>query len=175
VAIDVDVGERKGQDAKRALRQTNMSALAVAARLLRLKGLGGLVVIDLAGRGHDGTALLAAARTAFAADNPGLAIGPVSRFGTMELTVPRRGRGPLEILESGGQLLSDLSIALRLIRRIEAEGAAQPGARLSARCAASVADAAAPLAVQLEARIGARFTIVTDPVLRRDQFEVTAT
>jgi len=27
----------------------------------------------------------------------------------------------------------------------------------------------------VEARIGARFTIVTDPVLRRDQFEVTAT
>ena len=53
-AIDVDVGSRKGADAKRVTRQANLAALGTAARLLRLKGLGGLVVVDLAGRGHDG-------------------------------------------------------------------------------------------------------------------------
>src|SRR5205085_11837263 len=52
-AIDVDLGERKGADAKRVTRQANLSALTEAARLLRLKGLGGLVVVDLVGRGHD--------------------------------------------------------------------------------------------------------------------------
>ncbi|HEX5379912.1 MAG TPA: ribonuclease E/G, partial [Phenylobacterium sp.] len=91
VAIDVDLGERKGQDAKRITRQANLAALGVAARLLRLKGLGGIVVIDLVGRGHDGNALMTAARAAFAPDNPGVSIGPVGRFGTMELSIPRRG------------------------------------------------------------------------------------
>jgi hypothetical protein len=48
-----------------------MAALSLAARILRLKGLGGIVVFDLVGRGHDGQALVTAARNAFAADNPG--------------------------------------------------------------------------------------------------------
>ena len=60
-AIDVDLSDRKGGDAKRVTRQANIAALGMAARLLRLKGLGGIVVIDLVGRGHDGHALLAAA------------------------------------------------------------------------------------------------------------------
>lgn len=40
-AIDVDLGEQKGADAKRVARRANLAALAEAARLLRLKGLGG--------------------------------------------------------------------------------------------------------------------------------------
>ena len=47
-AIDVDLSDRKGGDAKRVTRQANLAALGMAARLLRLKGLGGIVVIDLA-------------------------------------------------------------------------------------------------------------------------------
>ncbi|MFN3522624.1 MAG: ribonuclease E/G [Phenylobacterium sp.] len=169
-AVDVDLGERKGQDAKRVTRHANLTALGEIARLLRLKGLGGLVVIDLAGRGHDGTALMTAARAAFAPDNPGVAIGPVSRFGTIELTVPRRTRPVAEILCEGGRL-SDSTLALRLIRRIEAEAAAQPGGRIAARCAPAVATAAEPLARRLAERIGARFEITADPGASRDWLE----
>ncbi|HEX7759106.1 MAG TPA: ribonuclease E/G, partial [Caulobacteraceae bacterium] len=89
-AVDVDMGARSGNEAKRAARLANLAALAAAARVLRLKGLGGLIVIDFTGRAIDGPALLAAARTLFAPDNPGVALGPISRFGTLELTVPRR-------------------------------------------------------------------------------------
>src|SRR5205823_3914164 len=63
-AIDVDLGDRKGADAKRLTRAANLAAIELAARLLRLKSLGGIVVIDLVGRGHDAKALLAAARLA---------------------------------------------------------------------------------------------------------------
>jgi hypothetical protein len=96
VAIDVDLGGREGQDAKRAARQANMAALSLAARILRLKGLGGIVVFDLVGRGHDGQALVTATRNAFSADNPAVAIGAISRFGTLEMTIPRRGRSILD-------------------------------------------------------------------------------
>jgi geranylgeranyl transferase type-2 subunit beta len=41
---------------------------------------------------------MAAARLAFGPDNPGVSIGPVGRFGTMELSIPRRGRSALERL-----------------------------------------------------------------------------
>ena len=134
-AVDVDVGERAGGDAKRATRAANLAALATAARVLRLKGEGGLVVVDLAGRGHDGPALLAAARAAFAPDNPGVAFGPISRFGTLELTVPRRRRSIAErLLDADGRATS-LTLALRLVRALEREALADPGARVAAAAA----------------------------------------
>src|SRR5205807_8590875 len=162
VAIDVDLGERKGHEAKRVTRQANLSALASAARLLRLKGLGGIVVIDLVGRGHDGTALMAAARAAFGPDNPGVSIGPVGRFGTMELSLPRRTRPLAERLSLDDGAPSDRTLAQRLIRRLQAEAAAAPGARLTATCAPAVAAAATPLGTLLAQTIGARFAITPD-------------
>lgn len=172
VAIDVDLGERKGSDAKRITRQANMAALSEAARLLRLKALGGIVVLDLVGRGHDATALLNAARTAFAPDNPGVAIGPVSKFGTMEMTIPRRTRPVAEILGAGARTLSDQTLALRMIRRLEDEAAAQGGARFLARCPPEVARAAEPYAALLAQRIGSRFVIQPEAGMARDALVV---
>jgi Ribonuclease G/E len=174
-AIDIDLGATKGQDAKRVTRQANLAALGMAARLLRLKGLGGIVVIDLVGRGHDGAALLAAARTAFAPDNPGVAIGPVGRFGTMELSLPRRSQPLVERLCREDGAPSDRTLAQTLIRRIQAEAAAQPGARLIAHCSPSVAEAAGPLGVLLVERIGARFSIAGEAGRLRERLEVSAT
>lgn len=171
-AIDIDLGERKGADAKRVARQANLAALKEAARLLRLKGLGGIVVVDLVGRGHDGNALMAAARAAFGPDNPGVAIGPVGRFGTMEISLPRRTRPVLEQLCGEDGALSDRTLAQRLVRRLQAEGEAEPGARLTATCAPDVAAAVAPLVSELAARMGARFTVAADPERRRERFEV---
>lgn len=173
-AIDVDLGERKGVDGKRITRQANLAALSESARLLRLKGLGGLVIVDLVGRGHDGAALLAAARIAFGPDNPGVAIGPVGRFGTMELSIPRRTRPLLERLRSADGALSDRTLAERLIRRLLAEAEAQPGARLNAACSPTVARAAEPLARLLAQRIGARFTIAADAGRPRDRIDIGA-
>ncbi|HEY3697026.1 ribonuclease E/G [Phenylobacterium sp.] len=172
-SVDIDLGERKGADAKRITRQANLAAIGVVARLLRLKGLGGLVVIDLVGRGHDGTALLAAARAAFAPDNPGVAMGPVSRFGTLELTIPRRTQPLSETLCGDASGPSDLTWALALVRRLQDEARAQPGARLKALCAPPVAEAAKPLAEALALQIGARFTILPDGALAPDAPEVT--
>lgn len=173
-ALDVDLGARKGGDAKRVTRQANLAALGVAARLLRLKGLGGIVVIDLAGRGHDGNALLAAARAAFGPDNPGVAIGPVGRFGTMELSLPRRSRPLLERLCREDGAPSDRTLAQRLMRRLQDEAQARPGAQLLATCATAVAAAAELVAPQLTAQIGARFRIEADPGAPRERIEVSA-
>lgn len=172
VAVDIDLGERKGADAKRVTRRANLEALPEIARLLRLKSLGGLVVIDLVGRGHDGPALLAAARSAFGPDNPGVAIGPVGRFGTMELAVPRRSRPLAEVLGDAGGALSRRSLAQRLVRRLLDEAEAQPGARLTARCHPAVAAAFAALSQPLAARIGARFAVHPDPAFPPDRLEV---
>jgi Ribonuclease G/E len=140
--------------------------------VLRLKGLGGLVVIDLIGRGHDGAALTAAAKSAFAPDEPGVSIGPVSRFGAFELTLPRRWRPVAEMLCDPDGRLSALSRGLVLLRALERAALADPGARLVARAPPDAAAAAAPHIHELLARIGARAEIAPDSALAGDQFEI---
>ena len=172
IAVDVDLGDRGGSDAKRATRAANFAALTTAARVLRLKGEGGLVVIDLAGRGHDGPALISGARLAFGPDNPGVAFGPISRFGTLELTVPRRRRSVADHLLDGASQPTAQTLALRLIRKIEREATADPGARLEGRAAPDVAEAAQPYLKLLTDRFGARLALVPDPARPREEPEV---
>lgn len=172
-AVDVDL-RAAGGDGKRAARQANLTALAALGRLLRLKALGGLVVVDLVGRGHDGPALAHAAQAAFAADQPGVAIGPVTKFGTLELALPRRYRPVREILcdRFGAPTLQTL--AFRVARAIERQARAVPGDRLAARCAPEVAALAAAPAEMLKGIIGARFEVIPDPTLRADQWDVAS-
>lgn len=173
-AVDVDLGDAPGGDSKRATRAANLAALAEGARLLRLKGLGGLVVFDLAGRGHDGAALLAAARIAFGPDNPGVAIGAISRFGTMELTVPRRRAPVLDYYRAADGGLTAWAGAARLARELEREGRASPGARLQAACSPAVAEAFPSLAAALADRLGPRFSVSPREGWPNDRLEVTA-
>ena len=97
----------------------------------------------------------------------------MSRFGVLELTVPRRARPAVEILADESGAPSALTWALALIRAIEREAAADGGARLLAMASAEVAGAAAaPLAI-LSERIGERVTLTADPGRRRGDFAVT--
>jgi len=171
-AVDVDLGPGLGAQAKRATRAANFAALATAARVLRLKGLGGLVAIDLVGRGHDAPALLAAARIAFAPDNPGTVLAPISRFGVLELTIPRRARPALDILTDETGRLSAMSFGLALVRAIERESTADRGGRFEVRAAEEVLDAARPALAQLREVIGDRIVVTADASLAREAFEV---
>lgn len=175
-AIDVDLGGRESGDSKRAARQANMAALGVAARVLRLKGLGGIVVFDLVGRGHDGQALTTAARNAFSPDNPGVGIGAISKFGTLEMVVPRRAPPILDRLLTPSGAANPRHVARRLARALEREGRADPGGRLTGRCAPVVAEAfTRELDAGVAERLGRRFVIESRSDWPVDRLEVSAT
>jgi len=167
-AVDVDMGARGGGDARRAARQANQAAIAESARRLRLKGLGGLVVIDLVGKGHDGAALSTIAREAFAPDGPSVSIGPISRFGLFELSLPRTITPLAERLTDSDGRVSAATLALDLARAIERHAAADPGGRFTVRCHPDVADEMTRLEPLLLDRFGQRFSVASDPGLQRD-------
>jgi Ribonuclease G/E len=171
IAIDVDLASATG-DSRKATVRANQEAIAAAARLLRLKGLGGLVAIDLAGKGHDGPTFSALAKAAFAPDGAGVSIGPISRFGVFELSLPRTGVPVSERLLDRDGRPSAVTVALRLLRAIEA--AAGPGQQVKAVCAPDVAVIARRLSGRLTDRIGARFTLQADPAKARADVEITA-
>ena len=169
-AVDVDVGAAGGSDRARGQARLNVRAVAEAARLLRLKGLGGIVVFDLAGRGQDGEAVLAAARAAFAVDQPGVVFGPVSRLGLFQLALPWRETPVAERLLAADGRPSAETTARRLAREIQREAATCT--RVIARCAPETASAAEGLKPALVETLGPRFDIVADPALARERFEV---
>ncbi|MGH6992556.1 MAG: ribonuclease E/G [Caulobacteraceae bacterium] len=173
-AVDVDLSQHRGADTGRATLAANLSALTTAARVLRLKGLAGLVAIDLIGAGRGRGALAAAAKKAFSPDGPEVAFAPISRFGVLELAIPRRLAPTLERLVDEQGRLSAVALAHRLLRRLEQEAAADRGARLCAHAAPEVVKAASSSLPLLLEVIGQRATITADPGRPLEAFEVIA-
>ncbi len=161
VAVDIDHAPTPGRDGRRDKGRANRDGLAQAARLIRLKGWGGLVAVDLVGTGHDGAAMLAAARAAFG-DEPDVAYGPVNRFGVLMLSLPWR-ETPLEerLLGPDGRPTRETR-AIDAVRRL---GLALAGDTrspyLTLRCPAQIAAKAETLA----ARLGPRARVEADPTL----------
>lgn len=153
IAIDIDWSGAARPSAKASLR-ANLDALGHVARLLRLKSLGGVAVVDLVGSPRDARAIQAAARDAFAPDQPGVVVLPVSRLGLLELARPHRARPIREQLCAADGGLSARSVAQRLARALEREGLADPGGRLVAVCAPETAFCLRPLLAELGPRFG---------------------
>ena len=66
------------------------------------------------------------------------------------------------------------TLALRFVRAIERQALAVPGARIVARCAPEIAAMAVGPAEALKGIVGARFEVVPDPALGRDQWDIAA-
>jgi Ribonuclease G/E len=170
VAVDVDMGEGSGP--RTAVGAANLDAVRETARLLRLKGLGGVIVIDLIGRPGDPAQVKQAARLAFAPDEPGVVYGEISRSGVLEIAKPHRETPLAERLCDPDGRPSARTVAQGLVRRLLAEGRADPGGRLVARCAPDVAEAALILEPALAEILGKRFTIEADTSLTRMDLRV---
>ena len=152
-AIDVDLAETGSAV---SVGRANLLAIEQAARLLRLKAIGGLVAIDLIGFPKDGRRLQAAAVQAFAPDGPDVAIAPPSRFGVLELAKPNAAQPLHERLLDPAGGLCPRAAAHAVVRALERQGRFDPGAGLVALCPPEVAALAAPWAAMLGPRFGVR-------------------
>jgi len=165
IAVDIDHARLAGRDLAKSRDRANRAGMAQAARLIRLKGWGGLVVIDMVGSGRDGEAHLAAAKAAFGGDPETarqVAYGPVSRFGLVQLSLPWQV-APIEERLNGADgrpSLQTRAIAIvRDLRRALLSDTATP--RHTARCCPQEAALAAPLAT----RLGPRATVIADAAI----------
>ena len=167
IAVDIDYAHLPGRDARKGRAQANRQGLIQAARMIRLSGWGGLVAVDLVGTALDPAQVTEMAKTAFAGDDATL--GPLSRFGLLQLALPWRTRPVEEILNEPGGRRSLATRAIDVVRRLR-QGmlcdTATP--RFTARCAPEEAQAAAPLV----ARLGTRATLKADPAVAPGRFVI---
>ena len=127
VAIDVDKGSAKSSF------DVCMAALPMIAHELRLRGLGGLIVIDLPNlrQPRQRNTVQKAAERAFKDDPNIIKIAPLSRFGAMEMTRSKASLSLDEILNNRIGSPTTQTLALRALRQLEREGTASPGAQLT--------------------------------------------
>lgn len=171
IAVDIDYRPLPGRRVSPHDRlEANRTGLMRTAQTIRLRGLGGLVAIDLIGVGHDGDAILKAARAAFGTD-PGIAYGPVNRFGVLMIALPWRFTPLAERLYRGSQIYWPHRAAIEVTRRLRhALLSDTTTARVTGRCAERVAELAAPLV----ARLGPRAHLKGDDSLRTSEYVIEA-
>jgi len=156
-AIDVDFS--RADAGSRATLEANLRAIREAARLLRLKGQGGLIVIDLIGQASQHREILDGAKSAFEDDQPGIVLAGVSRLGVLQLARPWRETPIRERLvdEAGNATLPTL--ARQLVRDLEQAGRDDPGGQFVVECGSELAIHLTPLVMEL----GPRFGTVSHP------------
>jgi ribonuclease G len=175
--IDVDTGTPEGGSAERAQLAANRAAAALIARQLRLRNIGGAVVIDFVGldRRAAREQVRQTLEAALARDPARPQLLGWTRLGHIELLRPRRGRSLADaMLEPASAARQPAAIAHEALRRLLREARATPAAnwRLAVPdvVAAALHGPAAGALRALETRLGRRIEILPQP--GRDGFDI---
>jgi ribonuclease E len=184
VTIDVNSGKsHKTDDSREMILRTNKEAAAAVARQLRLRDLGGLVMIDFIDmdQEEDRREVENDFREALAQDRARLTVLPISRLGVMEMTRQRvrqslrtavfstcpncGGAGITKSLESLGLDF------IRSLRRKLGEKQGQWEARMHPKAASYIQNERRHEIADLEREYSSRVSIKTDMDLPFDQIE----
>lgn len=186
-AIDVNSGKAmRGVNQEETAHATNLEAAREVARQLRLRDIGGLIVvdfIDMRSRRHD-MAVEKALKDALKADRARVTVGRISPNGLLEINRQRlktplvqRTHRPCPTCGGLGRIASPETVSLSLLRRIE-ERAAMGGIKgVSIRLHPELADAfqnhhRQELAA-LEREFDLRIEIIAATNLHRSEEEVS--
>jgi ribonuclease G len=123
----------------------NLEAAAEIGRQLRLRDIGGLIVVDFIQLENDQQArrIVAALKDSLGADGAASRISPMGEFGIVAITRPRRRARQTAVCAAcngTGHARDAASQAQDILRRVEREAAANPGAELLVTAAPAVAD-----------------------------------
>jgi ribonuclease G len=187
VAIDVNTGKFVGSGAlEDTVFATNLEAVVEVARQIRLRDLGGILVvdfIDMEDSGHR-QEVLERFEAELARDRARTRVLQISEFGLVELT-RQRTRGNIErtLTEpcpgcgGTGRVKTDLSVALDLRRTLLAAGDLySPGETIRIRVRSSLAEVLAvtepDLLPEVENRLKVKLELVPDETLSPAEYEI---
>jgi len=186
VAIDVNTGRYVGRkDQEETALKTNLEAAREVARQLRLRDMGGIIVIDFIDMEQEKNkkAVLDELRGCLKKDRARTKTYQVSDLGLVEMTRQRERPSLLhyfseECPDCGGvgRVLSLESMSMkieRVLKRAAAElGEKELQLRVSPDVAVYLLEEKGSRLERLERRLGVQIDIVDDPSLRREDFRV---
>jgi Ribonuclease G/E len=182
VLIDVDTGTPETGSPQRIGLATNLAAAGSIARQIRLRNLGGAIVIDFVGLDSRGSRerVRAALGSALASDPAQPQILGWTRLGHLELVRPRRSRPLAEALlepRPGGALVKTaVAVAHEALREVRREARTQPGRSwrliVAPDVAAALAGDAARAVHEAELRFARKIAIEADSGYDRERFQI---
>lgn len=190
VAIDVNTGRHKGgKTQEESILQVNTEAAAEVARQLRLRNIGGLVVIDfidMKSRKNQ-NAIYRALKDGLQTDKARTNVLPVSALGLVEMTRQRMEESlraanfaDCPYCHGRGKVLSTLSMSVRIQRRIlEVIKKNQNRGELPLRIAVNpmimdrLRKEDEQVLIDLEKKCGTHLTFVSDVNLHVEDFRIT--
>ena len=186
VSIDINSARAtKGADIEETAMTTNMEAVEEVARQLRLRDVGGLIVIDFIDMSsvENQRAVEDRMRSALRQDRARVQIGRISQFGLMQMS-RQRLRPSLEELTteicprcSGqGRIQDTKSLALAILRIVEEESLKERSARVRALVPLNVAsyllNEKRQEVIDIERRTKTHIVIVPNVNMETPQYEV---
>jgi ribonuclease G len=186
IAIDVNTGRNKGsgQNVDKVILQTNMEAAAEVARQLRLRNMGGLVVVDFIDMKHgkDRSAVYKAMVEHTQRDKAKTQILQISQFGLMEMTRQRLHESLSDAMfeecphcKGHGQIKTPLTMSVEIQRRLTSVLARLPDSSrdvlvvIHPDVMQRLRSSDDQILVDLERKYQARLTFRTDPTYMREQ------
>lgn len=188
VSIDVNSGSStKERHIEETALKTNLEAADEVARQLRLRDLGGLVVIDFIDMENyrNNSKVERRMRDALAGDRARIQVGRISNFGLMELSRQRLNPSLAEAQHEActhcvgtGTVHTVDAAAIQALRALEEEGTLRRSSRiimnLSNKVAIYVLNNKRPLLAEIEGRYGFQCEIRIDPDMPARQYLIEA-
>ncbi len=189
VAVDVNSGRAtKGQDIAETAFQTNLEAAEEIARQIRLRDLGGLIVvdfIDMESPKHQ-REVESKLKDALKLDRARVQLGRISRFGLMEMSRQRLGASleeassePCPRCNGTGQIRGCEATSMHVLRLLYEEcmkaGAAEIECRVPVDVAVYLLNEKRRPILELEAKTDTRILIIPSPDMVTPHYQIQRT
>ena len=186
ISIDVNSARAtKGSDIEETALQTNLEAVDELARQMRIRDLGGLLVIDLIDMTSARNKKTVETRLEEAVhnDRARIQIGHISRFGLLEMSrqrlrssISESNYGVCPLCDGTGQVRHVTSSALSFLRILEEEALKENTEAVLAELPVDIAtfllNEKRHEVNQVESRLGTRIVLIPSPDLQGSQFNI---
>jgi ribonuclease G len=188
IAIDVNSGSKRGKDHPETILHSNLEAAEEIARQLRLRNVGGLVVIDFIDMrdAKDRDLVFKTMKNAVENDSAKTKMLPLSRFGLMEMTRQRENEsisdtvfddcpycGGKGIVKSATTMRAEIQRALtEILKKYKSEKDLSIRVYVHPQILASIKNADSGILNEFEQKYGRNLSFRTDPMLHIEKFRI---
>ncbi len=181
-AIDVNTGRFTGSKSQEeTVTATNIEAAQEVARQLRLRNIGGIIVIDFIDmkKASNRSKLVEALESAVSRDRAKIRILPVTRLGLVEMTRERKRESTVSLLteecpecHGSGRVLSSESIRINIQREIHNITMGRPGGNLRVVVHPILCEVLKKKQAMLEKNIHRSVKLASDPQLTWEDYRI---
>ncbi len=181
-AIDVNTGRFTGSKSQEeTVTQTNIEAAMLVAQQIRLRNIGGIIVVDFIDmrKASNRAKVMEAFADACKADRAKIRILPITRLGLIELTRERKRMSTAALLteecpqcRASGRVLSVETLRIKIQREIFEMTGGRPGGSIRVSLHPSVADTFRSQQPIIEKNVQRAVRIQSDPNLMWEDYHI---